>query len=271
LAVLNSPNFVTDFKHYLPLLIPGAVRVVGAIFILVIGFWLAGKAEYFVGKALSHSHRFDEMLRGFFGSIVRYFVYTITGLTVLSQFGVQTTSLVAVIGAASLAIGLALQGTLSNLAAGVMLLIFRPFRIDHHIAVGGNDGIVKNLTLFWTEIVTDGNVQIIIPNSSVWGQALKNFSTYPQPAATTQLRIPISDAGDLLVSKEKVQSLLEAIPDVAKTPAPVVLLGRSPADFSLQFLIKFTAASADADVAASAVIEAVQNALQVTPAQLPAS
>jgi len=171
-----------------------------------------------------------------------------------------------VIGAASLAIGLALQGTLSNLAAGVMLLIFRPFRLGHRIQVGGNDGTVKTLTLFWTEILTDANVQIIIPNSNVWGQALKNLSTYPQPAATTQLRLPVTDANQLGMTKDKVLNIVNTIPAVAKMPAPVVLYGRSPTDNSLQFLVKFCAATPDPDVAASAIIVAVQGALQVPAA-----
>jgi small conductance mechanosensitive channel len=263
LASVNAPVLVTHFKHFLPVLIPGALHLVRAIIILGLGFWLSGKAEYFTGRMLARTHRFDEMLQGFFASIARYFVLTITGLTVLSQFGVQTTSLVAVIGAASLAIGLALQGTLSNLAAGVMLLICRPFRLGNHIQVGGNDGAVKNLTLFWTEILTDANVQIIIPNSSVWGQALKNLSTYPQPAATTELRIPVTDANQLALTKDKVQSIVNAIPDVAKIPAPVVLYCRSPLDNSLQFLVKFCAATPDPDIAASKIIEGVQGALQV--------
>jgi small conductance mechanosensitive channel len=265
LATVNDSLFVTDLKHYAPLLIPTALHVIGAIFILAVGFWLSGKAEYFVDKMLSRSHRLDDMLRGFFASITRYFILTITALTVLSQFGVQTTSLVAVIGAASLAIGLALQGTLSNLAAGVMLLIFRPFRIGHHIQVGGNDGIVKNLTLFWTEVVTDGNVQIIIPNSGVWGQALKNLSIYPQPAATTVLHIPVTDSNHLGVAKDKVLSIVAAIPGVANTPAPKVMFDRSSADNSLQFLVKFTAISPDADVVKGEILEAVQNGLQPQP------
>jgi small-conductance mechanosensitive channel len=124
-----------------------------------------------------------EMLRGFFASIARYFVLTVTVLAVLSQFGIQTTSLVAVIGAASLAIGLALQGTLSNLAAGVMLLIFRPFRIGHSVTVGGNTGTVRSLSLFWTEVVTDANTQVIIPNASVWGQPIRNMITYYRACA----------------------------------------------------------------------------------------
>ena len=131
MAVVNAPVVVTDFRHFLPLLIPGALHVLGAIAILVAGYWISCRAEYYVGRMLARTHRMDEMLQGFFASIARYFLLTVTGLTVLSEFGVQTTSLVAVIGAASLAIGLALQGTLSNLAAGVMLLIFRPFRLGH--------------------------------------------------------------------------------------------------------------------------------------------
>ena len=112
---------------------------------------------------------------------------TVTVLAVLSQFGIQTTSLVAVIGAASLAIGLALQGTLSNLAAGVMLLIFRPFRIGNSVTIGGNSGTVKALSLLWTEVVTDANVQVIIPNGIVWGQPIKNMSTSAAPAAPAAL------------------------------------------------------------------------------------
>jgi len=144
-----------------------ALHVLGAIAIFIAGFWIAGRADTLVGRVLRKSNHIDEMPRGFFSSIARYFVLTVTLLAVLSQFGIQTTSLVAVIGAASLAIGLALQGTLSNLAAGVMLLIFRPFRIGHSVTIGGNTGTVHALTLFWTEIVTDTNTQVIIPNGGV--------------------------------------------------------------------------------------------------------
>ena len=118
---------------------------------------------------------------------------TLTVLAVLSEFGIQTTSLVAILGAASLAVGLALQGTLSNLAAGVMLLIFRPFRISHKVQIGGNTGIVKALSLFWTELVTDDQVQVIVPNSNVWGQPLRNFSIYPTPPHTAEVRFKISE------------------------------------------------------------------------------
>ena len=136
-----------------------------------------------VVRAFSRTPHFDPMLRGFFGSLARYLVLTVTVLAVLSEFGIQTTSLVAVIGAAGLAVGLALQGTLSNLAAGIMLLIFRPFKIGHKVQIGGNIGTVKELTLFWTELETDDKVQVIVPNGGVWGQPLRNYSIYPNSAA----------------------------------------------------------------------------------------
>ncbi len=120
-------QIATDPSIILPFMVTNALHVLGALAILAGGFWLSGRADMLVNRLLRKSKHVDEMLRDFFASIARYFILTMTMLAVLSQFGIQTTSLVAVIGAASLAIGLALQGTLSNLAAGVMLLIFRPF------------------------------------------------------------------------------------------------------------------------------------------------
>lgn len=261
MAPVNALVLVPNLSHFVPLLIPEAVRVAGAILIVVLGWWVSGKAEAYALRAFEKTRLVDALLEGFFANIARYFVLTITGLFVLSQFGVQTTSLVAVVGAASLAIGLALRATLSNLAAGVMLLIFRPFHLGDHIQVGGNEGTAKNLTLFWTEIVTGANVQIIIPNSAVWGQALKNFSTYPQPAATTELRIPVPAGAELKAAKETVARILEAMPEVAKTPAPTVMLDRA-ADNSLQVLAKFTATAPDADMVKGEIIEAAHLALE---------
>lgn len=152
------------------------LKVVGAIAILIVGWIAAGWARRFVINALSKSDRVDKMLHGFFGSLVKYLILAITVIAVLNQFGVQTASLIAVLGAAGLAIGLALQGTLSNVAAGVMLLIFRPFRIDDYVDIGGKSGTVKTVGLFVTELATLDNVQIIMPNSQVWGTAIYNYT-----------------------------------------------------------------------------------------------
>jgi small conductance mechanosensitive channel len=138
----KAQDLMINVRGLLPLIVSNALNVLGAILILLIGLWLAGKADQVVVRMLSRAPHFDSMLKSFFGSLARYLVLTVTVLAVLSQFGIQTTSLIAVLGAAGLAIGLALQGTLSNLAAGVMLLIVRPFRIGHKVQIGGNIGTV---------------------------------------------------------------------------------------------------------------------------------
>ena len=253
-------NIGTEISRILPVLIPGAIRVVEAGLILIAGIWLSGRSEYFAARLLTRIRHFDQMLRDFFANIVRYFVLVLTGLTVLSEFGIQTASLVAVIGAASLAIGLALQGTLSNLAAGVMLLIFRPFRLGQHVQIGGNDGTVKELTLFWTEIVTAEHVQVIVPNSQVWGQPIKNLSTYDAPPVLVEVRFPVAGA-ELAGAKRTVQGIVTAAPGVAQTPAPTVFADRSATDNSLQLVVKFSPRNADGDAAKSEVIEAVVAAL----------
>src|ERR1700753_2623183 len=159
-----TDHLVGDVRALLPLIVSHALSVLGAIAILFVGIWLARRADAMTARMLAKAPHFDVMLRSFFGSLPRYAVLPVTGLAGLSQFGIQTTSIVAVLGAAGLAVGLAPQGTLSHLAAGVMLLIFRPFKIGDTVAVGGAQGVVRTLTLFWTEIAGDNNIQIIVPN-----------------------------------------------------------------------------------------------------------
>lgn len=263
----NPQHILTSLELLAPLIVTQALHVVAAILILVIGFWIAGKVQVIVAHSLGKTPHFDPMLQGFFGNIARYFVLTLVLLAVLAQFGIQTTSLVAVVGAASLAIGLALQGTLSHLAAGVMLLIFRPFRIGQHVLIAGADGTVKELSLFWTEVITADNVQVIIPNGSVWGQQVRNFSTYAQPTATAQVRFRIPNA-EPSVARQKIEDLVKANPNVLPDPAPSVVLDRAALDNALEFVVTF-APSGGVNAAAgvkSEIIQAVHDALEATPA-----
>ena len=150
--------------------------VIGAIAILIIGWWFAGRAKATAVKAFKKTDHIDDTLTAFLGNGVRYLVIIITLLAVLDRFGVETTSFIAILGATSLAIGLALQGTLSNVAAGVMLLFFRPFNVGDFIEGGGQVGVVKSIGLFVTHMNTPDNVEIMLPNSSLWGSAIKNYS-----------------------------------------------------------------------------------------------
>lgn len=160
-----------------------AGNVIAAIAILVIGSvagrWLKRRVEG-IGHGSEH---LDTTLFEFLGDIVRYAVLAFSAVFVLNTFGVQTASIVAVIGAAGLAIGLALQGTLSNIAAGVMIILFRPVRIGDFVEVNGQTGTVREISLNYTELQSIGNVQIIVPNSEVWGNTIINYSSYPKRRA----------------------------------------------------------------------------------------
>jgi len=160
---------VTLFTQY-------GLRIIAALVILILGLWIAGKAGHLVRRALSRSRYVDPTLLNFFASLVKYTIITLTVIAVLDKFGIETTSLLAVLGAAGLAIGLALQGTLSHIAAGIMLLIFRPFRIGDHIELEKLEGTVDEITLFFTTMTTKDGVHMIVPNGLIWGQWIRNHS-----------------------------------------------------------------------------------------------
>jgi small conductance mechanosensitive channel len=211
------------------------LSIIGAIVILIVGFVVAGWVRGSVSKAFSKFNRVDETLRGFFSSLAYYAVIVFTIIAVLSQFGVETTSFIAVLGAAGLAIGLALQGTLSNVAAGVMLLLFRPFKTGDYIEGGGLAGTVKSISLFVTELATPDNVQIIAPNSQLWGDAIKNYSFHP----TRRVDIVIG-----IAYEDEIDKAIAAIVDEAKKdsrvhsdPAPLAAvtdLGDSSVNFTVR-------------------------------------
>jgi small conductance mechanosensitive channel len=266
----KAHELMNNVGALMPLIVSNALSVLGAIVILLIGLWLSGRADDFAIRILGRAH-IDPILRSFFGNLVRYLILTVTVLAVLSQFGIQTTSLVAVLGAASLAVGLALQGTLSNLAAGVMLLIFRPFRIGQKLQVGANVGTVQQLSLFWTELLTDDQIQVIIPNASVWGQPLRNYSVYPAPPPAGVGRVRIAEESELQPALETVQAVVAAQPHVLAVPAAKVLLDRSAAENALEIVVTFSTAAEEVAEVKSDLIKAIHDALPVAPGkQVPA-
>ncbi len=258
------PDHVTDtvardVHAFLPLIVSNGLNFIGAIAILIIGLWVSSKAQALMVKVLERAPHLDQMLIGFFSGMVRYLVLTVTVLAVLSQFGIQTTSLVAVVGAAGLAIGLALQGTLSNLAAGVMLLIFRPFKIGHSVQIGSIQGAVKELSLFWTELVTPDNVQIIVPNGSIWGQPLRNLSFYPMRAI--ELRFPVPTAMSLDQALGLVRSAAESDARIIDNPAPSISLDQGAAADALEIVVKIWTSSGNLGPVKSDLLKAVREAL----------
>ena len=142
-----------------------------------------------------------------------------------------------------------------------MLLIVRPFRSGHIVQVGGSIGTVTDLTLFWTELVTDDKVQIIVPNAGIWGQPLRNFSIYPSSAISSEMRFRIAEDADLDTAIELVRAIVGADRRVLADPAPSLLLDHSTGDDALEIVVTFSAAADEAAVTKSDLIKAVHTAL----------
>ncbi|MFK7881000.1 mechanosensitive ion channel family protein [Roseobacter sp.] len=209
-----------------------AGSVFAAIAILIIGWTISAWLQRRV-KALGAKHEhLDSMLFDFLASIVRYVVLGFSFLFVLNTFGVQTTSVVAILGAAGLAIGLALQGTLSNIAAGVMLILFRPIKLGDFVDIAGTMGSVKAITLNFTELADVSNVQVIIPNSQVWGNVITNYSTNPTRRA--EWTFGVGYGVNLADAEKIILDTVMADPRSKSDPAPFVQvnnLGASSVDF----------------------------------------
>lgn len=206
------------------------VRVLGALAVLVIGRWIAGRIHNGVRRGLERADT-DRTLVQFFASLAYYLTLAVVVIAVLNLFGVETTSLIAVLGAAGLAVGLALQGTLSNFAAGVMLLVFRPFRPGDYVDIAGTAGSVAEIGLFTVSLNTPDNVRIIVPNSSIYGQTIRNYAT--NATRRNDLVVGISYGDDIGTAIATIEKILAEDPRVLKEPAAVVAtseLGESSVD-----------------------------------------
>jgi len=188
-----------------------------AALILIVGLIVAGGVRKAVRNAAVKSDRIDDTLGGFFSSIAYYGIMAIVVIAVLNRFGVETTSLVAALGAATLAIGLALQGTLSNLAAGVMIILFRPYKLGDFVEVAGQAGSVKDITLFTTELATGDNKKVIVPNGAAWGDVITNYSANDTRRVDFTFSIDYSD--DIDKAMTIIQDTLKADERVHKDPA----------------------------------------------------
>jgi small conductance mechanosensitive channel len=212
-VLYNLANHASDF----------IVNLAAAVLILIATLVAASWAARLTQRALERFHGrrdADATLRIFAASVVRYTVVILGSIVVLQQLGVQTTSIIAAVGAASLAIGLAMQGALSNVAAGVMILVLRPFRVGDIIEAGGKIGRVRTLDLFVTELATLDNLKIVMPNGKVFGDVIVNHSFHDLRRADALFHAP--PAANLPALVERLRRRLEADPRVVKDPPPLV-------------------------------------------------
>ncbi len=229
-------NTATEYADMIAVLLTTyGLSVLGGFAVLIVGWTIAGWSGRAVDRGLGKVEKIDVTLRSFLASATRYLILVFTALAVLSEFGVQTASLITVFGAASLAIGLALQGTLGNLAAGVMLLFFRPFHVGDYVEAGGHAGTVKAIDLFMTEFATPDNVRILVPNGNIWGGAVVNYSHHP--TRRVDLLIGIDYGDDIDKAFETIRAVIAADDRIHGEPEPMLAVGEL-ADSSVNIVIR---------------------------------
>lgn len=219
-----------------------AGTAVAALVIIILGFVVSGFVRRKIKAVASKHGSLDNTLFDFLGNIARYAILAFTALFVLNTFGIQTTSIIAVIGAAGLAIGLALQGTLSNVAAGVMIILFRPIKLGDFVQVNDVMGTVKEITLNYTEIADLGNVKVVVPNSEVWGNTIKNYSVYKTRRA--EWTFGVGYGANLEKAEEIIRETVMADPRSLTDPEPFLQVNNLGAS-SVDFLLRVWCASED--------------------------
>ncbi len=218
--------------------VPWAMQIVGALLALFVGWLIAGWAGRKVRRVVA-KRELDATLGNFFANMVRYLIIVGVVLGVLGVFGINTSSFAAVIAAAGLAIGLAFQGTLSNFAAGVMLLVFRPIKVGDYVEIGSESGTVVEVELFTCELKTPDAKKKIVPNSQIWGTAITNYSTY------SERRVGVDVGTDYGADTDEVRAILQKVAENVEgglsEPAPAVFLkalGGSSVDWQVRVWCK---------------------------------
>jgi len=210
------------------------LRIIGAIVILIVGRIAAGVGRKIVRKMLTKSNA-EPSIISFFASLTYFLILTFTILAALAKFGIQTASFVAVLGAAGFAIGFALQGSLGNFAAGVLILVLRPFKAGDFIIGAGESGVVKEIRLFTTVLATPDNVKIMIPNGKLFGDTIKNVTAYD--TRRIDLVIGIGYASDIQKAYDVMMELIKADSRILPDPAPQVAVSEL-ADSSVNFVVR---------------------------------
>ena len=224
-----------DINQHLPAAIAWATNILLAIIILIIGFWIASSVnKLIVGMGKKNKHLDDTLFR-FLGSLARYLILAFVFIAVLNRFGVQTASIVALLGAAGLAVGLALQGAMSNLAAGVMLLIFRPYKVGDFIDAAGSFGNVTEIDMFTTILETFDHQQVIIPNSQIWGEQIINHSHFAIRGVDMHFGVAYAESTD--AARAVIAEVLANHPHIHKDPAPFIEV-ETLNDSSVDFLVR---------------------------------
>ncbi len=248
------------------MLVNGAKDLVLAVLILAAGWMVARWLGRWVRELMDRSHYVDDTLKPLVGNFIRYFILGITLVVVLGQFGVQTTSLIAVLGATGLAIGLALQGTLSNVASGVMLLFLRPFRVHDRIKTSDALGTAQEIGLFRTTIVTDDGLYVSVPNATIFSGTITNLSR--ERIRRTNFTVEVDRGENLDAVQKTILECLAREPRMLKSPAPTVEVD-SLGPISTTLVVQVWVENRDFGGAMSEIKKRVRHALQGSDVSAP--
>ncbi|MFM2481343.1 mechanosensitive ion channel domain-containing protein [Celerinatantimonas sp. YJH-8] len=247
------------------LIIEYLMHIVAAIAILIIGFIIAGFIASTLEKILT-KRKVDKTISSFLASLSKYALVAIVIIAALSRIGVQTASFVAVIGAAGLAIGLALQGSLSNFAAGVLIVGFRPFKAGDYVEMAGTAGTVQNVQILTTILTTPDNKEVIVPNSAVFNGHITNYSRHSK--RRLDLIIGVSYQSNLADVKQVIQTVLDQESRIL-TSEPITIGVLELADSSINFAVRPWVQTADYWPVRFALLEAIKNALDEAGIEIP--
>lgn len=241
------------------------LRLVGVLLIVVVGLWLARRISATLSSALGRT-AMEPILRNFFANIAYAVVVVLVAVTALEAIGVPPTSLLAVMGAAGLAVGLAMRDSLSNIAAGIMLIILRPFRAGDVVRIAGTDGVIEQVRLFQTVVRTFDNHEVVLPNGQITAQPIINFTARAQRRIDIPVGIDYGD--DIAKAREVLLALAAAEARVLDDPAPAVVvtgLGDSSVDLSLRAWVD----TPDFAATRSALLEAIHRELPANGLSIP--
>ncbi len=222
--IQQIPTFIASY----------GLKLVMAIAVFIIGKWLAKMLAGLLGKTMT-ARNVDPTIATFTKNIAYYILFAMVVISALGQLGVQTASFVAIIGAAGLAVGFALQGSLSNFAAGVMIILFRPLKIGDFVDAGGAAGVVKDISIFSTTLTTPDNKTIIIPNASIAGGNITNFST--QPERRVDFTVGVSYNADLNLVRKELEAIASGDERILQDKEVTIGLGEL-ADSSVNFAFR---------------------------------
>jgi len=210
------------------------LKVIGAILVLIIGRMVAGFVRKGIRKAMARTNT-DKAVASFVSSLVYYLVLVVAVLAALKNFGIETASFIAVLGAVGFAIGFALQGSLSNFAAGVLLLVFKPYKIGDYVEAGGVAGTVRDMGMFSSILTTPDNVRVIVPNGKIFGDVIKNYAG--EDTRRVDMVIGIGYDSSITKATEIMFDLMKADERVLSDPAPVIAVAEL-ADSSVNLVVR---------------------------------